>query len=165
MKEIKLTQGKIAIVDDMDYEYLSQFKWHAKKHGLRSEIWYAARTTSRKLGNQKTILMHKEILGITGREFEIDHIDHNGLNNCRINLRRCTHRQNMANCVASKTGSSKYKGVSIHSTTKKFVVHIYVSGKLKYLGSFDNEIEAAKCYDENSIANYGEFAYINFKQT
>ncbi len=100
-KEIPLTQGLVAIVDDADYEYLSQFKWCARKAG---NTYYAVRQE-----NKRFICMHIQIIG-RRPGLEIDHIDGNGLNNRRSNLRFVTLRQNQQNRLYRRY--SKYHGVS-----------------------------------------------------
>ena len=99
MKKIPLTKGKFALVDDEDFERLSQFKWHYGKG-------YAARKT-----NEDYIYMHKEILGI-GKKQEGDHKNGDKLNNQRANLRTCTHAQNMFNRRTQKNNVSGVSGVS-----------------------------------------------------
>ncbi len=159
MKEIKLTQGYFALVDDEDFEYLNQFKWQVflKKNG---NTCYAQR--SYKKG--KNISMHREILGLTDPKIQGDHIDGNGLNNQRYNLRTATHTQNQRNRKNFIKGTSKYKGVSWDKKNKKWIVRIRNGGKQIYLGHFLDEIEAAKKYDEMAKIYHKEFAYINFKE-
>ena len=97
MKHIPLTQGKVAIVDDKDYEYLNQWKWYAHKKG---NTYYARRSINYKLNGKKktrTIQMHNIVLSKTDVSKEIDHKNHNGLDNRLSNLRICTHAQNLAN--------------------------------------------------------------------
>ena len=140
MKEILLTQGKVALVDDEDYKELSKVKWYVKKYGKTS---YAARNTPRKDGKQMTIRMHRVILPPpVGKE--IDHINGDGLDNRRENLRIVSHRENGQNRHERKT--SKYPGVSWHKSRNKWSAQIRISGKLKYLGLFDDEWDAYKTY-------------------
>lgn len=145
-KEIKLTQGKVAIVDDKDYEYLSQFKWHWKSNN------YAARESSR-----KTIFMHREIMKPQDGML-IDHIDGNGLNNQRNNLRICNKSQNGMN-RQNNTGR-QFKGV--YPVGKKFVARIQVDGENKYIGTYETQDEAARAYDRAAIDLFGRFAKTNF---
>lgn len=155
MKEIKLSQGKVSLVDDEDYEYLNQFKWFADKH---RNTYYAGRQESRHLGLQRTKLMHCVIMNHKG----IDHIDGNGLNNQKSNLRKCTNSQNAMNRTQIKGTSSKYKGVSFHKRDKKWYSYIKKDQKLINLGSFTNEVDAAKAYDKKAIELFGEFSRLNF---
>lgn len=102
MKYIKLTKGEFAIVDDEDFDRLNKFKWYAQK---MKHSFYAGRAVRVTPTKQKSLFMHREILGITDRNIWVDHKDHNGLNNTRENLRICNRSQNTAN-------RKKYKGTS-----------------------------------------------------
>ncbi len=161
MKTIPLTQGKVALVDDEDFDRLSQFKWcvHADYN-----TYYAVRNAPklvRKNGKQAVIRMHCQILNVPVG-MEVDHSDHNGLNNCRENLRIATHAENLQNQrVQQIRKASQYKGVSWNKYNKKWQSQIRVKGRLTWLGSFDLEIEAAKAYDRAAQQYFGEFACLN----
>jgi hypothetical protein len=155
MKEIKLTQGFVALVDDEDFEYLDQFKWYAHK-GRNS--FYAHRNIKTGVDKQTTILMHKEIIKT---KLHIDHIDHNGLNNQKINLRECTCQQNCMNRNPHKNSYSEYKGVSYIKRLRKWQASICISQKQKYLGIYKSEIEAARAYNKTAIELFGVFSNIN----
>jgi hypothetical protein len=155
MKEIKLTQGKVALVDDEDYVFLNQFKWHAQKD---LNTFYAIRT-DRTTGRQLKISMHRIIMETTINSF-VDHIDHNGLNNQRSNLRNCSHAQNHANRNANKT--SKYKGISIRKNGQ-VIAEIRLGKNRIYLGCFKDARKAAMAYDKKALELNGEFANLNFK--
>jgi hypothetical protein len=157
MKKIQLTNGFSAIVDDDDYEILSKHKWYSFEcsHGV-----YARRNSSGKGGAKRgTLLMHREILKLSGTNVVLDHKDRNGLNNQKSNLRIGTYSQNMAN--RSSWGRSKYKGVSFHIRLKKWVATININKKQKHIGSFETEIEAAQKYNEYAKIHHGEFANLN----
>jgi hypothetical protein len=157
-KLIPLTQGQFAIVDNQDYDWLNQWKWHAQKG---KTTYYATRVDySNGKKNRKLIFMHKVILGI-GPEITGDHIDRNGLNNRRSNLRKATHSQNMCNRISFKASSSKYKGVGIHKSTNKWAAYIRKNNVQKHLGLFDTEEEAAIAYNEAALTLHGEFALLN----
>lgn len=168
MKEIKLTQGKVALVDDEDFERLNQHKWCAAK---TANIFYAVRTEYNIGEKQKRISMHREVLNIQDRGIHIDHIDHDGLNCQKSNLRQCTHAQNMHNRRSRRNTSSKYLGVQVrtkhYEKTNRTVTHITagiaINGKYTHIGSYKTEEEAAKAYDEMAKTQYGEFANLNFK--
>ena len=153
MKYISLTQGKFAIVDDEDYKELSKHKWYAMKNGTR---YYALRKV-----NGKKILMHRVIM-TPPRHLQVDHINHNGLDNRRANLRLCTARQQTWNSFPRKNTSSKFKGVHWNKCSMKWQVQIWKNGKPKHLGLYDNETEAAKVYDREATGLFGEYAYLNF---
>lgn len=156
MKEIKLTRSKVAIVDDEDFEYLNQFKWCAVVNG---RTFYAIRKANHD-GKWVTERMHRVLFDIpVGKE--IDHIDHNGLNNQRSNLRLVTRQQNKFN--ASAWGKSKYLGVSIyHQQGRNYIAaNIWLDGKKKFLGLFQTEEDAALAYNEAASKYQGEYANLN----
>ena len=148
MKEIQLTQNKVALVDDCDFDFINQFKWYANKLGAKS--WYAIR------GSDK-VPMHKLILpgGM------VDHRDRDGLNNQRGNLRYATKAQNAANSVITGNFSSKYRGVYKLKTCKRWEAYIHLDNKKKSLGLFKTEIEAALAYNNAAKEYFGEFANPN----
>lgn len=150
---IPLTQGKFAVVDAEDYERLAQHKWHCRK---AKNNFYAFRRKQNKM-----VSMHREIINAP-EGLLVDHIDGNGLNNRKGNVRLCTYAQNACNRRPNRNTRSKYKGVSFHKRDKKWEAQIMWNGKGIYLGRFDNEIEAAVTYDRKAEELFGEFAYLNF---
>ena len=159
MKEIKLTQGKVALVDDEDFEYLSQWKWYASKDDHR----FYARTSIRvcETGRQATVRMHRHILSLNNSKFLVDHRDGNGLNNQKSNLRVATPSQNAANKSSIQNGYSKYLGISWHKKIKRWEARISKNNKSHYLGVFKTEIEAAIAYNNAATKLHGEFANLN----
>src|ERR1700752_5302510 len=158
MKEIQLTQGKVALIDDEDFELVSQFKWHAdRKTGGR---WYAKRQVGR-----ENIFMHRFILGLpVGHVPQTDHRDNDGLNNQRYNLRVSTSSQNGANSFPR--GARPFKGVCLRVRPGRkpcYQAGITVNSQFIYLGSYQTAEEAAQVYDFAALEHFGEFARINFE--
>lgn len=158
MKLIPLTQDKFAIVDDDDYDFLMQWKWHL--HGGKNS-WYAARSAKLPCKNkQSTILMHRIILGVGNGEF-VDHINGDKLDNRRSNLRRCNLVQNAQNRKPLIKSTSKYLGVSKDKTRDKWRAMIVVDNKKLWLGRFDSEEDAANAYNQMAKIHFKEFANLN----
>ena len=149
-KIIPLTQGKIALVDDEDYEYINQWKWcyHSEGYAKNNSL-------------EKMRFMHREILHIQDK-VDIDHINGNKLDNRKENLRVCSRSQNMANSKKHKNSTSKYKGVSWSRSKKRWRVTIMKNRKAYFLGLFDNPVDAATAYDKKALELSGEFAKLNF---
>lgn len=156
MREIKLSQGKVALVSDRDYEELAQYKWHAHWDGWN---WYAARNAPTVNGKRATIKMHQVLCGEGS-----DHIDGNGLNNQRENLRPATRSQNMFNRRLNKNSDSGFKGVNRRKDRNKWVAYIKVNGKQQHLGYFDTAEEAGRAYDVAARELHGKFARLNFSK-
>jgi hypothetical protein len=161
MKEIKLSQhgknrGKyVALVDDEDFERVSKFEWCVKKG---KNTTYA--TMNVYINSKRTTqTLHQLIMEKTG----IDHINGDGLNCQKYNLRQCTNQQNSMNRIGNKNTSSQYKGVIWWDRSKKWVAQIMHNRKHVYIGLFTEEIEAAKAYDLKAKELFGEFAWLNFK--
>jgi hypothetical protein len=159
MKEVKLTQGYVALVDNEDYQRVSQFKWYAqkkyRKDGSLLNV-YAERKTPRKHGSKKqgVMKMHRFLLRVTDPETRVDHKDHNGLHNWRTNLRKANAAQNAQNCRVSTRNKSGLKGVSKKGS--KWRAQIMLP-----LGFFSNKRDAARAYDKAARKMFGEFACLN----
>lgn len=149
MKQIPLTKGKIAIVDDDMYDYLNQWNWCAMENQWQC---YAVRRE-----NGKTIFMRRVIMNAPV-DMEVDHRNNDGLFNLRSNLRICTRSQNFANKGKLSTNKSGYKGVSWNKKDKKYVAMLRAEGQSFFLGCFADPIEAAKAREL-----HGEFAKLNFE--
>lgn len=156
MKEIPLTQGFVALVDDEDYEWLSQWKWCAQMHRNAPR---AVRSVTVD-GKHKTVLMHRQIMDAPS-DRQVDHINHDTLFNCKRNLRLCTHAQNLVNRYKMRGCSSRYKGVVWDKPRKKWRAQITVSNHVTNLGRFDREKDAARAYNVRAGKEWGEFALLN----
>lgn len=160
MKEIKLTQGKFALVDDEDYKWLNQWKWYASK---TKNGFYAKRDVW--MNDNKSLFMHRELLGLKYKDgFIIDHKDRNTLNNQRNNLRVASYSLNNYNCKMKSHNKSGYRGVGWYKAYNKWRVRITKDGNEISLGYFDDIILAAKAYDAAAIKLYKENAILNSEE-
>lgn len=146
MKTISLTKGHVAIVDDEDYESLSRRRWSTQstRQGL-----YAKTNDVRKAGKRRVFLMHRVVMGVTDPKVQVDHINHNGLDNRRENLRLVDTRANKSNLKGKKEGryTSEYVGVHLHASGK-YQASIRVNGSKRYLGLFLSEKVASDAYQQ-----------------
>jgi hypothetical protein len=152
MKLIKLTQSLFAQVDDEDFDKINDLKWYA----VKAPRTYYVRSKSQ---GQKSLVLHRFIMNPPDNML-VDHIDGNGLNNQKENLRIVNHTSNMRNRKSHQNSSSQFLGVSY---VKPWKAQIRANGKDIYLGRYTTEEEAAKAYDEAARTHYGEFANLNFK--
>lgn len=159
MKEIILTKGYVALVDDEDYEWLNQWKWHASIN--KSGIIYARRT---EYPSKKCILMHRFIMKINERNIFVDHHNRDGLNNQKSNLRIATPGQNNRNSKKQSNNNCYYKGVSQdkRNGNKIWIANATYNGKHLYLGAYSTPEQAARVHDKEAKELFGEFAYLNF---
>lgn len=158
MNEIKLTQGKIAIVDDEDFDFLNKWKWFYHSAG------YAVRFSKKSDGGNRRILYMHRIIINTPSDKQTDHIDGNPLNNCRKNLRICSIAQNLSNSKPHKKfalKNSTYRGVTWYSRLEKWVANIRYNGRQINIGYFEREEDAALAYNFSAIKYHGEFATLN----
>jgi hypothetical protein len=153
-RRIKVARDQFAVVDPEDYQKLSEYDW---------QLWesngnlYAYRQE-----HKKYIKMHREILNAPAGSI-VDHRYGDGLDNRKVNLRIATIAQNQHNRrKTARQTTSKYKGVSFKRDRKKYYAQIGCNSKRINLGSFDNEVDAAKAYDEAAKKLFGEFARLNF---
>lgn len=159
--EIPLTQGAVALVDEEDAAHLLGFKWllYRPGHGRR----YAGRRVAKSHDHGALMAMHRVILAAP-QGFDVDHIDGDGLNNTRANLRIATRSQNMANIPKRPGCSSQFKGVSWNKRSGRWVANIGHNNRVVYLGGFTSELQAALAYDRAARDLFGEFARLNFAQ-
>lgn len=152
-REIPLSRGMVALVDDEDYEKLNKYKWTALF--CKWEIIYAVRSE-----NNSSVLMHRQILdahkGIT-----VDHINHNGLDNRRENIRLATVSENNMNRGKTKKNKSGYKGAYFDKRKRKYRTTIRKNNRTIHIGYFDTAIEAARAYDNAVKQHFGEFSMPN----
>lgn len=161
MRELPLTRGRVALIDDEDFERASEHKWFARPSGR--DRYYAARR-DRKAG--KVIRLHRFILGAQDDQI-VDHIDGDGLNNQRANLRFCNRAENAWN-TGRRLGRPLPKGVcapaQLSSSARPFIAKIVANAKQHYLGTFSDPIEAGLAYDSAAIRLHGAFARLNFPE-
>ena len=152
MKKIKLTKGKYALVDNKDFNFLNQWKWHLSDSGGVVRV-----IGSVKNKNRKNVWMHRLILS-PHNNMQVDHINHNRLDNRRKNLRVCTQSENNQNKGAKIDNTSGYKGVSKHKGWNKWVAEIMAKGVRIRVGGFNTPKEAFKVYCKLAKKYHGKFA-------
>ena len=169
MKKIKLTQDQWALVDDEDYEMLTEHKWYANRDKDKFYVMRNSPTDSN--GKQKTIFMHREITNAPKGKV-VDHINGNPLDNRRENLRVCTNQENTMNRRKHRNNKSGYKGVCymkkkkymISEHSKPWLAQIGHNQKNIFLGMYKAKEEAARAYDRKAVELFGEFAVLNFPE-
>jgi hypothetical protein len=151
MKHIPLTQGKFAIVDDEDYEKVSQLKWYP---------FYPRKRGTCYAHTSRGQLMHRFILGLGAGDPQTDHRNGNGLDNRRENLRRCTNSENNRNKGKQCNNKSGFKGVSWDKKDRRWIARIKTDSVYKYLGGFKTPELASEAYKQAAVEFHGEFARI-----
>ena len=151
------------LYDDQDEDFVLVHVWTLKKHTKRNLYYCQTRILVNEKYTQR--LFHRLLLGVSNPKIFVDHINHNGLDNRRENLRFCTSTQNQGNARKGGRGSSLYKGVHFSSEIKRankpWRARIKVNGKYKYLGSYTSEKDAAIVYNKAALEYFGEFACLN----
>lgn len=150
--EIPLSQGKVALIDDEDFELVSQYKWCYS-------IGYAITNVCIN-GRHTTMRMHRLITGAP-KGMDVDHKNHDKLDNRKTNLRVCTRSENMQNLKFHSNVSSKYKGVCWDKRSDKWCAKIVINYHTINLGRFNSEEEAARAYNLAAAKYFGDFAYLN----
>jgi hypothetical protein len=159
-RTIPLTQGKVATVDDADFDRVNAFKWYAYKD---RNTWYARRSVpSEKAGGRfsAAVLMHRFILGAAKGQ-PVDHINGDGLDNRRQNIRVCSSKDNARNSKRSLANTSGKKGVHWDAAAGRWRARICVDRKLIYVGSFRDLDAAAAAYDAAAVKYFGQYAKTN----
>lgn len=157
-RTIPLTQGRVAVVDDEDFEWLSQWKW--RLHAGR----YASRKRRRADGpGSDVVLMHREILG-TPEGLDTDHINRDGLDNRRANLRACTRGENNLNRRTRKVTRSGLMGVDRSENGRRWTARVTRDRVVETVGVYDCRLAAAAARDARAVELHGEFAQLNFAE-
>lgn len=159
VREIQLTRGFVALVNDEDYERVAAFEWHALTTG--GKVYAARKEGTRR--TSRSVLLHRFVLGVE-QSVLVDHIDGDGLNCRRLNLRAATSSQNQGNRRRNRNGSSQFKGVGWHAGAKKWRARISRAGVVREIGLFADERDAARAYDAAARVQFGSFAAVNFPE-
>jgi hypothetical protein len=157
--ELTLQRGFICLIDDEDYELIKDRNWHVQEYEGGKWRYAVTRSYPPETVKESKIRMHRFLLGAKPGEM-VDHINANGLDNRRSNLRLATQTNNQAN-RRKFVGKSKFKGVSWTTNKGLWRAAIFRQGRTHLLGYFTCEIEAAKAYNEASLRFDGEFARLN----
>ena len=157
MIEIPLTQGQVALIDDENYKLVSQYKWHA--HWNKDTKSYYAATNVKKEGGRTLLLMHRLIMNAQKGE-QVDHINHDTIDNRKENLRLCTNSQNQHNKGKRIDNTSGLKGVSRYKPSGKWQARIQLNGKQIHLGRFLTPEEAYEAYCKAALELHGEFSKV-----
>ena len=155
-REILLGNGEICLVDDDDYESVSRFHWSAMK-GFSTTYAFRKERVS---GIIRTVYLHRALMNPDARQ-KVDHINGNGLDNRRANLRCCTNQQNVINRRKKQKARSRFKGVTWHEKGQKWRARIMIDRQEISLGLFATEADAAVAYNAAAKAAWGEYACLN----
>jgi hypothetical protein len=155
MKEISLKRGKVALVDDEDYEWLIKYAWNEASNGYVVD--------GGRFAHGKGTLMHRAIMKPAQHQV-IDHINGNPLDNQKCNLRICSQKQNTRNRDGVKRNTSGHKGVFWKKDHNKWCAYINVNSKHVFLGYFNHSLDAAIAYDKAALKYFGEYARFNYAE-
>ncbi len=159
MKQVPLTKGYFALVDDCDFEELMKYRWFVdvRRHGI-----YIKRYKPTEFGKNGNIYLHRQIMGVTDINIKVDHINGNQLDNRRENLRLCSQAQNLMNRKPRKENVHGLKG-AYRTPAGRWQSKLMANGIRLYIGTYDTPEAAARAYDQKAIELFGEFANLNFK--
>ena len=152
MIQMPLTCGRFALIDDCDFDVICAYTWRSR-HQKHTKSAYAVRTTH----DGSSQLMHRVILGLTDKNVFVDHINRDGLDNRRANLRIATRSQNGANRTINATNKTGFRGVTWLAKSKRFTAQISQAGMPTYLGSFITAEEAHAAYVAKGRELFGDF--------
>jgi hypothetical protein len=158
MRQVSLTKGAIALVDDIDYNLVMSYKWHLDASGYAAHSFWDAST-----GKKHNVRLHRLLIRVKPL-FTVDHVNGNRLDYRRANLRIATREQNMWNRRKFANRTSQFKGVKWRKLKSggHWQATVTYHGKRQHLGSFDSEYHAALVYDWAASELFGDFARINF---
>jgi len=169
MTYLPLTRGRVSLLDEESFTLVRSYKWGAHYTGKK---WYASRHRREfeyreGIKLPKVVFLHRFLTGlllISGKAIVVDHIDGNGLNNTMNNLRVCSFQSNAHNKGRTKNCSSRFKGVCtvIRKSSIAYQAYISYNSQRKHIGTFDDELDAAKAYDVMAVKYFGEYARLNF---
>lgn len=157
MREVPLSRGLVAIVDDEDFDRVTRLRWYATPVQQRERRFYAI-TSVASDGRSRTIYMHRLILNAGAKQI-VDHANNDGLDNRRANIRIGTRSLNNANARWA-VGKSGFRGV--YQKSSRWSVQIWRDGQRHTIGSFADKEDAARAYDAAALAFFGDFATLNF---
>jgi hypothetical protein len=163
MKTLKIKDNYEILLDDEDFELYSKFNWYLSRGRTTVYAGRDVRYGPRKENKKRRILLHREIMNASEHEY-VDHINGNGLDNRKSNLRKCSNADNLKNRSSTKNNKLGLKGISLDkrlNLSKRFKVAITYNGIYKFIGRFETKEEAIAAYNEAAIKYHGDFAWLN----
>jgi len=154
-----LTRGQVSIVDNDDIDKIKGYGWYAN-YTSHNRQYQTTANISLDNGNKRKLYLSRIIMDALDG-VEVDHINHNRLDNRKSNLRLCNRRENLCNRPANSSNTSGYKGVVFHKRDKKWQASIRTKKGRIHLGYFNSAIEAATAYNQAALKYHKEFACLN----